>query len=64
MSQHAPFPSLVTTRDEAPGLRRALSLLREEARSFPGPEGSSAFSAAIRAVERELSRVERTGGAG
>lgn len=64
MSRYGPTPLRAVAGEEAPGLRRALSLLREEIRSFPGPEGSSAFSAAIRAVERELSRVERTGGAG
>lgn len=64
MSRYGPTPLRAVAGKEAPGLRRALILLREEARSFPGPEGSSAFTAAIRAVERELSRVERTGGAG
>jgi len=42
---------------DVPGLRRALELLREEARSFPGPEGSAAFAAATRSLERELRRM-------
>lgn len=62
MSGFGPTGLREVAREEAAGLKRALTLLRAEARSFPGPEGSSAFSAAIRAVERELSRVERTGG--
>lgn len=39
-----------------PGLHRALQLLREEARSFPGPEGSAAIAACARAIEREVGR--------
>jgi hypothetical protein len=62
MSGFGPTGLREVAREEAAGLRRALILLREEARSFPGPEGSSAFAAAIRSVERELSRVERCGG--
>ena len=61
MSRHDPTPLSAMAATEAPGLRRALALLREEARSFPGPEESSAFAAATRVIERELARTERAG---
>lgn len=62
MSRYGPTPLRAVAGEEAPGLRRALILLREKARSFPGPEGFSAFAAAIRSVEQELRRAERRGG--
>lgn len=62
MSRYEPTPLRAVAMEETPGLRRALALLREEARSFPGPEGSAAYAAGIRAVERDLTRLGRTGG--
>lgn len=59
MSRYEPTPLRVMAHQELPGLRRALTLLREEARSYPGPEGSTALLSAQRAVEREISRLER-----
>lgn len=60
MSRHELTPLSAMAANEAPGLRRALALLREEARSFPGPEGSAAFAAATRAIERGLDRIDRS----
>ena len=61
MSRYEPTPLRVMAQEDLPGLRRALALLREEARSFPGPEGTTALLAAQRAIEREISRLERAG---
>jgi len=47
-----------------PGLLRALEIIREEARSFPGPEGSSAIFAMSRAIEREMARLRKVGAGG
>ncbi len=58
MSRYEPTPLRRTAHQDVPGLRRALSLLREEARSYPGPEGTAALQSAQRAIERELSRLE------
>jgi hypothetical protein len=62
VSRHEVNP-LSPAAEEIPGLRRALALLREEARSFPGAEGTSALFAVQRAFEREIGRLERSGGA-
>jgi len=62
VSRHEVNP-LSPAAEEIPGLRRALALLREEARSFPGPEGTAALFSAQRAFEREIGRLERSGAA-
>ena len=59
MSRSDPPPAHQARIQELPGLRRALALLREEARSFPGPEGSAAIFAGTRAIEREIGIAER-----
>jgi hypothetical protein len=59
MSRSDPNLGHQTQIQELPGLRRALALLREEARSFPGPEGSAAIFAGTRAIEREIGLVQR-----
>lgn len=61
MSRYEPTPLRRTAHQDVPGLRRTLSLLREEARSFPGAEGTAALFAAQRAFEREIWRLERSG---
>lgn len=47
-------PSPRPAPDPRPGLERALQLLRDEARSFPGAEGSAAVFAISRTIEREI----------
>ena len=59
MTRYEPTPLRAMAHQELPGLRRALGLLREEARSYPGPEGTAALQAAQRAIEREISQLER-----
>jgi len=59
MSKSDPNSGHQTQIQELPGLRRALALLREEARSFPGPEGSAALFGGTRAIEREIGFAER-----
>lgn len=63
MSRYEPIPLRQAAAAELPGLRRALALLREEARSFPGQEGCAALFAVQRAIEREIVRLERSGDA-
>jgi|AntRauMFilla1563_2_1112583.scaffolds.fasta_scaffold134624_2 hypothetical protein len=59
MRRPDPNPGHQTQIQDLPGLRRAIVLLREEARSFPGPDWSAAISAWTRAIEREIGLVER-----
>lgn len=47
--------------DPLPGLRRALRLVREQGRSFPGPEGASAIRAAADAIEIEIDSLSLRG---
>ncbi len=59
---HRP-PAPAYPGDLTPGLARALDLVREEARSFPGSEGVAAIFAVTRSIERELARLGGSGSA-